>query len=61
MTKCEINGMYGFVLYDNKTDTYIVARDPIGIIPVCNLSLKTLLTRLCKKVSKAAVPNSFIS
>jgi len=34
MTKCDINGMYGFVLYDNKSDTYVVARDPIGIIPL---------------------------
>lgn len=34
MTKCEINGMYSFVLYDSISDTYVVARDPIGIIPL---------------------------
>ena len=34
MSKCQINGMYAFVLYDNATDTFIVARDPIGIIPL---------------------------
>ena len=34
MSKCQINGMYAFVLYDNVTDTFIVARDPIGIIPL---------------------------
>ena len=34
MTKCDINGMYAFVLYDNVTDTFVVARDPIGIIPL---------------------------
>ena len=34
MSKCQINGMYAFVLYDNVSDTFIVARDPIGIIPL---------------------------
>jgi asparagine synthase (glutamine-hydrolysing) len=34
MTKCQINGMYAFVIYDNVSDTYVVARDPIGIIPL---------------------------
>ena len=42
MTKCDINGMYGFVLYDNKSDTYVVARDPIGIIPVSVTPCKQL-------------------
>ena len=34
MEKVHINGMYAFVLYDNVNDVYIVARDPIGIIPL---------------------------
>jgi len=34
MSKCKINGMYAFVLYDNVTDTFVIARDPIGIIPL---------------------------
>ena len=34
LTQVSINGMYGFVLYDNVSDTYIGARDPIGIIPL---------------------------
>ena len=29
-----ISGMYSFVLYDKKKDTYIIGRDPIGIIPL---------------------------
>ncbi|XP_023324027.1 asparagine synthetase [glutamine-hydrolyzing] 2 [Eurytemora carolleeae] len=34
LKKVYVNGMYAFVLYDNSTDTYFVARDPIGIIPL---------------------------
>lgn len=29
-----INGMFAFVLYDKGTKTFMVARDPIGIIPL---------------------------
>ncbi|EDS31189.1 asparagine synthetase [Culex quinquefasciatus] len=29
-----IRGMFAFVLYDKKTDHVLVARDPIGIIPL---------------------------
>ena len=29
-----VNGMYAFVLYDKMKDEYLVARDPIGIIPL---------------------------
>jgi asparagine synthase (glutamine-hydrolysing) len=29
-----VNGMYAFVLYDECKDVYMVARDPIGIIPL---------------------------
>lgn len=29
-----LNGMYGFVIYDQDNDTYLVGRDPIGIIPL---------------------------
>lgn len=30
----EMNGIFGFVLYDPKRQTYLVARDPIGVIPL---------------------------
>uniref|UniRef100_U5EYS6 Asparagine synthetase [glutamine-hydrolyzing] n=1 Tax=Corethrella appendiculata TaxID=1370023 RepID=U5EYS6_9DIPT len=30
----ELRGMYAFVLYDKKTKNILVARDPIGIIPL---------------------------
>lgn len=29
-----LNGMYGFVIYDKVNDTCLIARDPIGIIPL---------------------------
>ena len=29
-----LDGIFGFVLYDTTTDTILVARDPIGIIPL---------------------------
>lgn len=29
-----LNGMYAFVLYDNQQQRYLVARDPIGVIPL---------------------------
>lgn len=29
-----VNGMFSFVLYDKMNDEYLVARDPIGIIPL---------------------------
>jgi len=34
LEKCNINGMFGFVLYDKRNNFYIIARDPIGIIPL---------------------------
>ena len=30
----ELSGIFSFVLYDTKTDDYLVARDPIGVIPL---------------------------
>ncbi|EDP94236.1 asparagine synthase B [Kordia algicida OT-1] len=30
----ELNGIFGFALYDEKEDAYLVARDHIGIIPL---------------------------
>ncbi|MBO7581762.1 MAG: asparagine synthase B [Bacteroidaceae bacterium] len=30
----ELNGIFSFVLYDTETDDYLVARDPIGVIPL---------------------------
>jgi asparagine synthase (glutamine-hydrolysing) len=30
----EMNGIFGFALYDTENDTYMVARDHIGIIPL---------------------------
>jgi asparagine synthase (glutamine-hydrolysing) len=30
----EMNGIFGFALYDRENDTYLVARDHIGIIPL---------------------------
>jgi asparagine synthase (glutamine-hydrolysing) len=29
-----VNGMFAFILYDESNDFYVVARDPIGIIPL---------------------------
>lgn len=34
LSKVYVNGMYAFVLYDSSNDTYFVARDPVGIIPL---------------------------
>lgn len=30
----KLNGMFAFVLYDERNDTYLVARDNVGIIPL---------------------------
>ncbi|MCJ8268217.1 MAG: asparagine synthase B, partial [Psychrosphaera sp.] len=30
----QLQGMFGFILYDEKQDSYLVARDHIGIIPL---------------------------
>ena len=30
----ELNGIFAFVLYDSATDDFLVARDPIGVIPL---------------------------
>jgi asparagine synthase (glutamine-hydrolysing) len=30
----QINGIFGFVLYDPRADDYLIARDPIGVIPL---------------------------
>ena len=30
----ELNGIFGFALYDNANDTYLIARDHMGIIPL---------------------------
>ena len=30
----DLNGIFGFALYDTKTDTYFIARDHMGIIPL---------------------------
>ncbi len=29
-----MNGIFGFVLYDPKRETFLIARDPIGVIPL---------------------------
>ena len=34
LSKVKVNGMYAFVAYDEEKDEYIVARDPVGIIPL---------------------------
>jgi len=34
LSKNEVVGMYAFVIWDKKRDAFIVARDPIGIIPL---------------------------
>ena len=34
LTKVFVNGMYAFVLYDECEDVFVVARDPVGIIPL---------------------------
>lgn len=30
----ELNGIFAFTLYDEETDDYLIARDPIGVIPL---------------------------
>ena len=30
----KLNGIFSFVLYDSTTDDYLIARDPIGVIPL---------------------------
>lgn len=30
----ELNGIFSFVLYDSEVDNFLVARDPIGVIPL---------------------------
>ena len=30
----KLNGIFAFVLYDMETDDYLIARDPIGVIPL---------------------------
>ena len=30
----ELNGIFSFVLYDSEADNFLVARDPIGVIPL---------------------------
>jgi asparagine synthase (glutamine-hydrolysing) len=30
----DINGIFAFALYDEETDSYMIARDPIGVIPL---------------------------
>ncbi|MGB3948349.1 MAG: asparagine synthase (glutamine-hydrolyzing), partial [Bacteroidia bacterium] len=30
----DLNGIFGFALYDTETDTYLIARDHMGIIPL---------------------------
>ena len=34
LEKVKVNGMYSFVAYDSEKDEYLVARDPVGIIPL---------------------------
>jgi asparagine synthase (glutamine-hydrolysing) len=30
----ELNGIFAFVLYDEERDRYVIARDPIGVVPL---------------------------
>lgn len=30
----EISGIFAFVLYDEEKDEFLIARDPIGVIPL---------------------------
>eukprot|EP00435_Cladocopium_sp_Y103_P057264 s169_g19.t1 len=34
LSKNEVCGMYAFAIWDKKNSTYVVARDPVGIIPL---------------------------
>ena len=35
----EVNGMYAFIAFNRETDEYVVARDPVGIIPLYQVGL----------------------
>lgn len=30
----DLNGIYAFALYDREKDEYLIARDPVGVIPL---------------------------
>ena len=30
----DLNGIFAFALYDEETDDFLIARDPIGVIPL---------------------------
>lgn len=30
----DLSGIFAFVLYDEEKDTFLIARDPIGVIPL---------------------------
>ena len=30
----ELNGIFAFVLYDEEKDAFLIARDPIGVVPL---------------------------
>jgi asparagine synthase (glutamine-hydrolysing) len=32
--RCEINGIFAFVLYDADEERYLIARDPVGVMPL---------------------------
>ena len=38
----EVNGMYAFIAFNRETDEYVVARDPVGIIPLYQVGLGKL-------------------
>ena len=58
----DLNGIFAFVLYDNKTQSYLIARDHIGIVPLytgydeygnfyVSSEMKALID-ICKKIEE---------
>ena len=60
----DLNGIFAFVLYDNNTQSYLIARDHIGIVPLYtghdehgNLYVASEMKALIDRVGMVAIAN----